>query len=445
MPIVENVVITWDIEVWWVLSVSYAYFWDNPEGATEFQRYRNGEIIAWEISNTYTILETDANCDICCAVAPFDDQWNQWEIVISNEITIDFYSVEHKTIEKEYIVKLYDKNMQFLKIISSWIITNDISITETINAWQWQMALNINLPIDTDFFENAMYVKVYMNDNNGTENLLIYTWYISQIKRLFSNQAENIQVIFLWLYSLLSDVIFRKNWDATFSRTDDPATILKEIIDYFETIYPWILSYTADSIQTYWTNINIQFDWVSCKDAIENLIDDLDFYLFIGADWVVYFKEKPATFTHAFTYWKDVVALTIPENFENISNAIEVQYIDENNQQHETSVATDNKSVSKYWYKEKYLKRWNVKDLSSAEEYRDKYLLNNKDPKIDITITINSLYKIENIHPWDTIKIRNIWLNIENLQIKNIKYKYEETTLTLDYYTSIWQQIFNSN
>ena len=172
---------------------------------------------------------------------------------------------------------------------------------------------------------------------------------------------------------------------------------------------------------------------------------DLDFYLFVGADWVVYFKEKPATFTHAFTYWKDVVALTIPENFENISNAIEVQYNDENNQQHSTAVATDNKSVSKYWYKEKYLKRWDVKNLASAEEYRDKYLLNNKDPKKDITITINSLYKIENIHPWETIKIRNIWINIENLQIKNIKYKYEETTLTLDYYTSIWQQIFNSN
>ena len=443
MPEAKNVIISWNIEVWGVLSVSYEYEGTNPEGATEFQRYRNWELISWETANTYTLLITDQTCTIICAVAPFDNQGNQWEIEYSNEIFVEYYSTEIKPLEKQYIIKLYDWNLNFLKVISPSIITNDISITETINAWQGQFNLNLNLPIDTDYFNNARYCKVYMNDNTWRTDLLIYTWYISQIKRLFSNNSENIQVIFLSIYSLLDDVILRKNWDATFSRTADPSVIVKEIIDYFSTIYPWILSYKNDSIQTYWKNITIRFEWITCQKALKNLVDWLDYYLFIGADWIVKYKQKPATSTHAFTYWKDVVDLTIPENLEKIYNAVQVIY-EIAWVENETTIAEDATSISKYWYKEILIKRGDLEDLTSAEEYRDKYLQENKDPKKDITITINTLYDIENIHPWDTIKVRNIWLNIENLQIKNIKYKYEEITLTLVYYTTIAEQIFNS-
>lgn len=443
MPEAKNIIISWNIVVWWSLVVSYEYEWTNPEGTTEFQRYRNGEIIAWETSSSYTLLITDQSCTIICAVAPFDDQWNQWEIWYSNEIDVEYYSTEVKPIEKQYIVKLYDGSMNFMKVVSPSIITSNIAITETINAWQWQFNLNLKLPIDTNYFDNVRYCKVYMNDNTWRTDLLIYTWYISQIKRLFSNNSENIQAIFLSIYSLLDDVILRKNWDSTFSRTADPSVIVKEIIDYFSTIYPWILSYTNDSIQTYWKTITIRFEWISCQKALKNLVNWLNYYLFVGADWVVNYKAKPATATHAFTYWKDVVALTIPENFEKISNAVQVIY-EISWVSNETTIAEDSTSINKYWYKETLIKRSDLEDLTSAEEYRDDYLSENKDPKNDITITINTLYDIENVHPWETIKIRNIWLNIDNLQIKNIKYKYEEITLTLEYYTTIAEQIFNS-
>jgi hypothetical protein len=71
-------------------------------------------------------------------------------------------------------------------------------------------------------------------------------------------------------------------------------------------------------------------------------------------------------------------------------------------------------------------------------------LSENKDLKKDIQVEVNTLFPIETIHPWQTIKIANLWLNIENAQIQNVKYTYEKTTLTLEYYTSIWQEIFNS-
>jgi hypothetical protein len=51
-------------------------------------------------------------------------------------LTIQIYSTEIKPIEKQYIVKLYDENMDFLKVIPAGIITNDISFNETIDAGQ---------------------------------------------------------------------------------------------------------------------------------------------------------------------------------------------------------------------------------------------------------------------------------------------------------------------
>jgi hypothetical protein len=62
----------------------------------------------------------------------------------------------------------------------------------------------------------------------------------------------------------------------------------------------------------------------------------------------------------------------------------------------------------------------------------------------NITLAVNSLYDIEYLHPGQTVKIRNLWLNIVNATIQNVRYQYEQTQLTLEYYTTIWQQIFNS-
>ena len=74
-------------------------------------------MIAGENSNTYTIKITDQSCDLVCAVAPVDNQNNVGEIAYSEPLTIELYSEEVKPIEKQYIVKLYDQDMTFLKVI----------------------------------------------------------------------------------------------------------------------------------------------------------------------------------------------------------------------------------------------------------------------------------------------------------------------------------------
>lgn len=444
MPEATDVKITWNIGVWETLTVSYTYSWTNPEWATEFQRYRNGEAISGETTNSYIIKITDQSCDLICAVAPVDDQNNVGEIAYSEPLTVELYSLEIKPIEKQYIVKLYDQDMTFLKIVPAWIITKDIRIQETIDAGQWELTLDVNLPIDTDFFENAMFVKIYVNNSQWMQDLLIYTWQITQVQRQFSNDAENIRIVCLSLRALMSNVILRNSsQDPTFSKTWDPADIMKFIVDYFSSIYPWLVSYTWTSIENYGSSITIQFDKISCQKAMTNLVRGLNYHLFIWADGVVNYKAKPQTATHLLTYWKDIIQLTIPEDTENIENVVQVAYTI-NNVEYFTGIAKDQSSVDKYMHKETIIERMDLPDQSSAELYRDEYLGKNKDAKKNITLVVNSLYNIEYLHPWDTVKIRNLWLNIDNAQIQNVRYQYEQATLTLEYYTSIWQQIFNS-
>jgi hypothetical protein len=167
------------------------------------------------------------------------------------------------------------------------IITNDISYNESLNWGQGELVLNLNLPIDTDYLDNVKYIRVYVNSNNWLEDKLLYTGYLSKFTRQFSNNKENIQATFLSLYSLLSDIIYKNNeWQDEFTVSDiAPDLMIKRVIDYFSSFYPWILSYTNDSIIPYGSNINVECKNTKCSDLLSKILDWLNYYLFVWADW----------------------------------------------------------------------------------------------------------------------------------------------------------------
>ena len=424
--------IDWNIEVWWTLTVHY----DN---GTEFQRYRNWVLIPGEEATTYTLLITDQWQEITCVVR----DWSKFET--AEPIYIDYYNLELEPIQKEHIVKLYDWSMNFIKVLPWSLITSDINFSESIDAWQGQLVLNVNLPIDTDYFDNVRYCKVYVSDNRSLDNHLLYSGRLSKVNRTFSNNKENIQITFLSLFTLLNDVFFEQDWELIFQIEDDPANIIKTVIDYFNTLYPWILSYTSSSIDNYWTSVYLEFDSMTCADALKSVMNWLSYYLFVWADWIVQFHNVPQTITHNFTYEKDITALTIPEDYEQVANAVRARYsfiwwshtwI--------TSVATNASSIAKFGRKEIIISNENLYWQVAGETYRDSYLNEYKDWKKNISLTVSTLYPIESIHPGDTIRIRNIDLDIKDLQISKIDYTYEQVRISLEYYTSIAKQIFNS-
>ena len=143
------------------------------------------------------------------AVLPSTTQGEQGAIQYSEVFLIEDLKKE-KPIEKEYLVKLYDSKLNFVKVCPLSIITNDISFSESINAGQGELTLNLNLPIDTNYFESVKYIKVFVNDSQGLEDHLIYSGYLSKYVRIYSNNRENIQAHFLSLFSLFNEIYYKQ-------------------------------------------------------------------------------------------------------------------------------------------------------------------------------------------------------------------------------------------
>lgn len=440
---IEDLKIVGNSEIGSKLSASYIWNGANPEGESLFQWYLNGDGIEGATSKEYQALEVGV---YVVAMIPVDSLGNEWSIEYSGDFEVEV-EIE-KPIEKEYLVKAYDRDFNFIKVIPSGIITSDISLTESINQGQGQLVLNLNLPIDSDYLEDVKYIRLYMSDSRGTNNKLLYTGYLSKYSRLFSNNKENIQATFLSIYSLLSEVYY-KNSEGEDNFTlewVEPATVIKGIIDYFNESYPWLITYTNYSIVNYGSNVNVEVNGNKCSDVLENIMDGLTYYLFIGADGVCYFRPKPSEITHYFTYEKDITALTIPEDYEQVINAVRVQYgYIGGPHSGITERAEDQESISKFGRKEQTVVNTNIYGNEAGVIYRDSILAKYSKGKKNIRMTINNKYPIEEIHPGDTIKIRNIGLDIDGLQIVSVSYRYEEVIIGVEYQTSLADEIFNSN
>lgn len=425
-----------------VLTANYIWNWNRPEGETLFQRYLDGEGIEGATERSIQVLEAGV---YVVAVIGVDNLGNEWGIEYSEDYVVEV-EIE-KPIEKEYLVKAYDKNFNFIKIIPGGVITDDVNLTESINQGQGQLVLNLNLPIDSDYLEDVKFIRLYMSDNRGTENKLLYTGYLSKYSRLFSNNKENIQATFLSLYSLLSEVYFKRNGSEEFTiEWVEPATVIKEIIDYFNGFYPWLITYTDYSIVNYGSNVNVEVHGNKCNEVLENILDGLTYYLFIGADGVCYFRPRPSEITHYLTYEKDITALTIPEDYEQVINAVRVQYgYIGGPHSWITDRAVNQESIDKFGRREKTVVNQNIYGNEAGEIYRDSILAKYSEGKQNIRMTINNLYPIESIHPGDTIKVRNIWLEIDGLQIVSVSYKYEEVIIGVEYQSNLANEIFNYN
>ncbi len=221
--------------------------------------------------------------------------------------------------EKQYSIKIYELDGTYKKTTNPRDLVNDISYTATINWGQGQMQVILNLPFNNTDFEVNNIIKVFETDENNQNWRLIYSWVITQLNRQLDVSGEIITLTALWLYSLLS-FIYYYSWSYSFNETDDPANILKNIIDYFNTKYTANrLSYWSN-VDTYGTTVNIDFEYDKCLKAFETVQKTTDFYYFIDASWELFFKNKPTTPTHTFTVWTNINYLSVKADKEKLVN-----------------------------------------------------------------------------------------------------------------------------
>lgn len=438
---IRNLEIQGNKKIWSLLLASYQSTIGNL-GEVSFQWYVDWIAIEWANEMTHKALQAG---EYIVAVLPSTTQGEQGTIQYSEAFLIEEIKKE-KPIEKEYLVKLYDSNLNFVKVCPLSIITNDISFSESINTGQGELMLSLNLPIDTDYFANVKYIKVFVSDSAGLEDYLIYSGYLSKYTRIYSNNRENIQAHFLSLFSLFNEIYYKQGGETTFRKNADPAEILKDIVDQVKEAYPNLFSYTAESIVNYGQSVELEIKDKKCGDLIAEIVSGTNYQFFIWADGIVRYQPKPSEISHYFTYEKDVKALTIPIDFEQVVNVVRVQYwyigwphswI--------TKFAENTESIQKFWRKEITIVNQSLHWEASANLYRDQYLLQNSKGKQNISLTVNSLYQIEKIHPGDLIKIRNLGVEVSGLQVSSVSYSYEQSVLKLEYTTSLWKELLSSN
>lgn len=334
---------------------------------------------------------------------------------------------------KRYQTKIYEIDWTYKKTLDPDLILNDISFSSNINWWQWELRLSLAVWYDYDWISYWDIVRVWESDENN-DHLLIYTWSITKINRTYDWNNEWVTIIAVWLFAFLNRLFFKSGSNYSFSKNQDPAQTIKDVVDHFNSEYTANrLSYT--DVDNYWSNVNIAFDYDKCNQAIQEIQKATEsFYFFVDADGDITYKEKDWVVTHYFTLEKDVLSLNSEEDIESLANNVFVEYSGW------VSNDSDATSQSTYGLIEEKISS-NLNDSGSADIYAQDYIDQNKDFKKQTVLVVNSAYNIETIKPWDYVKLRNSKYELDWVQILKTQYSFDKVVCYLDKYTSLPQEI----
>ena len=327
-----------------------------------------------------------------------------------------------------YNIKIYNKDLVYQNTLSLKKVVNISNFTADINGGVWNMNLTLNLKITNTDFTIWDILNVYFEWN------YIYAWSIIDIRKSFWPSTETIELIMVWYSGLMTRLLKTETY------SDIASNIAKDIVDDFNTEYGTaILSYDTLSIPTTIWTIDLILTDKNYLECLQELSDIVWLKFFIDIDWKVYFREKALYDNHKLTTKKDVDTLVITEEWRSIENSLILKY------SWWTKTYTDSWSITSYWKKEVALDKsselWNV---TTADIFWANYLSENAWVKEKIQITVNNKYDYFAIKPWDTIKVRNTWYLINNLQIVKIAYSYEKAILEIENSYSFAKEIFNN-
>lgn len=326
--------------------------------------------------------------------------------------------------------KVYSLSWTYKFTINEKDIKSDVRFTANNTWWQWQYQLLLNYSFENSNIVNTDIIKVYR------DTVLIYTWIVQDVVRTITNNYEQITLPLLWLWTLPTYILYKDWWSYTFTKTQDPAQTVRDIIDYINTVYTaWWLSYDWSSIVNYWTNVSIDFENDSCFDALKKCLETTNFTLFIDRDWKVYFKWKPVSATHTLTVAKDVEQINLEEDSERLTNKLILKH------KTTTTPYEDVTSQTTYWLREIFINDQSLANQAAADEFWNNYIAENKDPLSKTNIIINNNFDIDTIKVWDTIEVKNFNFTISNLLIVKYTYNTNKITIFLEDFDSFWREL----
>lgn len=367
---------------------------------------------------------------------------------------------------KNIEIKVYNLDGTFKETLKSGDKVSDFRYSWAINQGQGQAEMELNRPFSDTGIIHGDIIRVYLFSDDYEDWLLIYTGIVNRIARKFTSNIETVTITALGLGSLMNQINYYSGASYTFAVNQDPSTTIKAIVDYFNTKYTggWF-SYSEGLVETYWSNINIAFDYTKCGDAIKKTVLPTEWYWIINANWQVQFSPKSVSAIHKFTINKDVEEIITTEDGERIVNKYFLTWSGG------TNSWTDATSVATYWLRELKEENTDIWDSWSANIAIASYIAKNKDPKKKTTLVVNKNYwslvtnwmwndayiwddswtwfdnwgggTIETIKPWDTVKVLNFDYSITNLQIVKIDYTFDKVKIELEDFDTLSKEIFS--
>jgi hypothetical protein len=311
------------------------------------------------------------------------------------------------------------------------------SFRERINSGQGQMLIQYKTA-DFDDFDTALIahrniISLYVISDEDPLGVLIYRGFISRFTPFVKGREFGVKITCMGPVSLAKKIFYKNgsNFEVVHS-SDDPAVIVKAVIDYFSTKYPGILSYSAGYIDNVGTGIDYTFTDRRCRDAITDAAGytDEDWWYRFDPDGQVRMQAKPTTPTHLFTIGKDIEELEIMNDNEPVVNALQYRY------DGGTTDFVDAASQTAYGPVEDIEDNQNTSDSTTVNQYGDKLMDEEGDPKIKVKLVINAKYNLESIRVGDTCSVLGLKLNSsvieENMQIVSVRYAPDKVTIGLD-------------
>lgn len=329
--------------------------------------------------------------------------------------------------EKRFLFKIYDSSGNF---ITTWkdVITEP-TFTIDINGGFSELVLEVaRLEVDYDEGNSVDYenqIKVYSFDKDaGYSGQIIYSGKLSRYTPSIHGNRETIKVTFLsYWWETEQKILERSGATVVTYTSDDPETILKDVLDKFVSA-GGRLDYDTGTTTATGTTVTYSFNTVSYQEVLKKILDisPYDWYLRVGADDKIYYKQKSATATHTLTLGKEIADYEPEKRIENIVNTI--YFVGGGSPKlYKKYVASG--SVSSYGtHSLKYIDE-RVTLSATATTIKDRILNNLSEPEVRVVLKVidNSGenynrglgYDIESLLVGDTVKIRNATSKGNNL------------------------------
>lgn len=212
--------------------------------------------------------------------------------------------------------------------------------------------------------------------------------------------------------------------------TYDPSDIVRELLDNFQALGGDV-GYTASSIDDTSTDVSYTFKYSTYYEGIKKCIElspgNWYWYVDLGTN-TLYYKPKPTTASHTFTYGKDAGDITVWQSLEDVKNVVYFSGGDTGGGVNLQIDDSDIDSIALYgqWLESRSDNR--VTDTTSAQIIVDGVLDSNSTPKYAISeLTIlSSEYDISTIHIGQLVKFRNFNSIINSLELQIMAITYTE-------------------